>query len=81
MAIETENLIMFEDPGELLELVTAARLNLFRAVKGKPSSIAEIARRLNRDRSAVKRDVDLLSAAGLLQVEVKPFHGHGRMNG
>jgi hypothetical protein len=27
----------------------------------------------------VKRDVDILTAAGLLEVEVKPFQGHGRM--
>ena len=77
--IEPESLIMFGDPQELLELVTEARVSLFRAVKEEPGSIAEIARRLHRDRSAVKRDVDILAAAGLVQVEVKPFHGHGRM--
>ena len=77
--VEPESVIMFGDPQDLLELVTEARVNLFRAVKEEPGSIAEIARRLHRDRSAVKRDVDILAAAGLVQVEVKPFHGHGRM--
>lgn len=78
-SVEPEQIISFEDPQELLELVTAARMDLFRAVKEEPGSIAEIARRLHRDRSAVKRDVDILAEAGLIQVEVKPFRGHGRM--
>jgi predicted transcriptional regulator len=78
-SIAAGNIITFEDPEDILELVTAARVDLFRAVKEEPGSIAEIARRLHRDRSAVKRDVDILAAAGLVQVETKPFHGHGQM--
>ena len=54
-------------------------MNLFRAVKEEPGSIAEIARRLHRDRSAVKRDIDKLTEAGLFSAEEKPFSGHGRM--
>lgn len=77
--IPVENIITFEDPEDILELVTAARIDLFKAVKEEPGSIAEVARRLHRDRSAVKRDVDILAAAGLIQVEMRPFHGHGRM--
>ena len=74
-----ENFISFEDPAEILELVTAARVDLFRAVKEEPGSITEIAHRLHRDRSAVKRDVDILAAAGLVHVEARPLRGHGRM--
>lgn len=77
--VEPECIISFEDPQELLELVTTARLNLFKTVKEEPGSIAEIARRLHRDRSAVKRDIDKLTAAGLFHVEVKTFSGHGKM--
>lgn len=77
--VEPECIISFENPQELLELVTPARMNLFKSVKDEPGSIAEIARRLHRDRSAVKRDVDKLTQAGLFNVEVKPFSGHGRM--
>jgi predicted transcriptional regulator len=77
--IPAENIITFEDPEDILELITAARVGLFRAVKEEPGSIADIARRLHRDRSAVKRDVDILAAAGLVQVEAKPISGHGRM--
>lgn len=77
--LEHECIISFEDPQDLLELVTTARLNLFKAVKELPGSIADIARRLHRDRSAVKRDVDKLAEAGLVKVEDRPFCGHGRM--
>lgn len=75
----SENIISFEDPADILEIITAARLALFRAIRESPGSIAEIARRLGRDRSAVKRDVDVLAATGLVSVEAMPFSGHGRM--
>ncbi|OYD76154.1 UNVERIFIED_ORG: ArsR family transcriptional regulator [Burkholderia sp. CF145] len=69
--------ITFEDPTDALELLTQARVGLFRAIKAEPASITSIAARLNRDRSAVKRDVDALLAAGLVSVEVTPNPGHG----
>jgi len=77
--IPVESIITFEDSEDILELVMAARVDLFRAVKEGPGSITDIARRLHRDRSAVKRDVDILAAAGLIQVESRPFRGHGRI--
>jgi predicted transcriptional regulator len=78
-AIPEETILSFENPAELLGLLTTARLALYRAVKEQPGSIACLARRLHRDRSAVKRDVDELLKAGLVRVESKPFPGHGRM--
>lgn len=77
--VETVRMISFEDPEDMLELLTTGRVELFRAIKGAPGSIADIARRLHRDRSAVKRDVDLLVSAGIVEIEDKPFPGHGRM--
>ena len=56
-----ERIISFEDPADVMKLVTAARLALFRTVKEMPGSITEIAERLHRDRSAVKRDLDELA--------------------
>lgn len=52
---------------------------LFCSVKSEPGSITDLARRLHRDRSAVKRGVDILSVAGLVTVEPRPLPGHGRM--
>lgn len=73
-----ERIISFEDPAEVMKLITSARLALFRAVKEMPGSITGIAERLHRDRSAVKRDIDELERAGLVTVAEKVLPGHGR---
>ena len=74
-----ERTVSFEDPADLLRLLTASRLDLFRSVKDAPGSITVIAGRLHRDRSAVKRDVDQLAQAGLVTIETKILAGHGHM--
>jgi len=74
-----ERTVSFEDPGELLRLLTVSRLDVFRSVKDEPGSITVIAGRLHRDRSAVKRDVDQLAQAGLVTIETKVLPGHGHM--
>jgi predicted transcriptional regulator len=76
--IPRERIIAFEDPEDLARLITTAKLMLFREVKECPGSITELSQRLHRDRSAVKRDVDELERFGLVEVEEKPFPGHGR---
>jgi predicted transcriptional regulator len=70
--------LTFEDPGDMFAVMSPARLELFRAAKSDPSSITAIALRLHRDRSSVKKDVDILVAAGLLNIEEVPLPGHGR---
>lgn len=77
--IAQERIISFEDPYDLMKLVTATRLTLFRAIKETPGSITDIATRLQRDRSAVKRDLDELQRAGLVTISDKVLPGHGRM--
>lgn len=77
--LPAEQVLNFEDPAEVLKLLTAARLAVFRAIKSQPGSITAISERLHRDRSAVKRDVDELEKAGLVLVEAKPLPGHGLM--
>jgi predicted transcriptional regulator len=62
----------------MFAVMTPARLELFRAAKADPASITAIAHRLHRDRSTVKKDVDVLVAAGLLDIEEVPLPGHGR---
>ncbi|MDP2834302.1 MAG: MarR family transcriptional regulator [Pseudomonadota bacterium] len=74
-----ERIISFEDPAEVMKLITAARLALFREVKEMPGSITQISERLHRDRSAVKRDVDELARAGLVTIADMVLPGHGRM--
>lgn len=70
--------ITFEDIADLLHALTPARLELIRVVKSEPGSITSLAQRLNRDRSAVTRDVELLRQIGILEVEDRPEPGHHR---
>jgi len=74
-----ERIISFEDPSNVMKLVTANRLALFRVIKETPGSITEIAERLHRDRRAVKRDIAAMEIAGLVTVVEKTLPGHGRM--
>jgi predicted transcriptional regulator len=74
-----ERTVSFENPSDLLRLLTASRLDVFRSVKSEPGSITVVAARLHRDRSAVKRDVDQLAQVGLVTIETKTLPGHGHM--
>lgn len=78
-SLPEECIVSFEDPAELLRLLTVSRIDLFRSVRDEPGSITVIAGRLHRDRSAVKRDVDQLAKAGLVTIETKVLPGHGHM--
>jgi len=75
---QPEFTLTFEDPADMFAVMTPARLELFRAAKAKAASITAIAHRLHRDRSTVKKDIDILVAAGLLDIEEVPLPGHGR---
>ncbi len=78
-AIPESFVIRFEDPADMLAVLTLARLALFRVIKQEPGSIASIAQKVKRDRSAVTRDVAALGKAGLVTVAEKTHPGHGRM--
>jgi predicted transcriptional regulator len=77
--LAAERVIAYEDPEEMARILTSAKVALFRAIKEQPGSITDIATRLKRDRSAVKRDIDDLRQAGLLHVEERTHPGHGRL--
>jgi len=59
--IPCERTISFEDPEDLARLVTTAKLLLLREARACSGSITDLALRLNRDRSSVKCDVDVLA--------------------
>ena len=48
-----EQIISFEDPGDVLRLLTTARLALFRTIKERPGSITDVAERLQDRKSVV----------------------------
>ena len=72
-------LITFEDPVDMMRLLSPAKLKLLRAVKAQSGSIGSLASRLGRDRSAVTREVAQLQRFGLLRVAEEALPGHGRM--
>ena len=71
--------ITFEDPEDLLEVLSSERVRLLRKVKGASMGISVLASGLKRDVRAVSRDVSLLEKAGLLRTSYQPNPGHGRM--
>jgi predicted transcriptional regulator len=70
--------ISFGSPAEMLEAITPARIELVRVVREQPDSISGLARRVNRDRSAVARDIKALVSLGLVQADEEVNPGHGR---
>jgi predicted transcriptional regulator len=70
--------VAFEEIESFLHVVTAKRVQLLRELQDTPASISELAKRLNRDRSMVARDVQILERFGVLHVTEKPLPGHGK---
>jgi len=71
----------FEDPADLVRVLSAERVRVIHAVREKPAAVSELAVTLRRDRKAVRRDVSLLESFGLLtgREEINPGHGRRRI--
>lgn len=70
--------LTFEDPADLLRVLTAQRVRVLHAVRLKPAPVSDLAIVLKRDRTAVKRDVKILTSFGLLKSREEVNPGHGR---
>ena len=70
--------VVFEDPADLLQVLSTERIRLLHAVGTKAIPVSQLARELKRDRQAVMRDVRLLESFGLLKTRETPNPGHGR---
>jgi predicted transcriptional regulator len=70
--------LTFEDPADLLRVLSVERLRVLRTIrrKSKPT-ISGLAIILKRDRKAVSRDVRLLESLGLLRTRDESNPGHG----
>jgi predicted transcriptional regulator len=77
--LPSEITISFEDPMDLLKVLTAERVRLLRRVKEESQQISVLAIGLSRDLRAVSRDVSLLEKAGLLRTSYQANPGHGRL--
>lgn len=78
VTIPPSRILAFEDFASLLHVLTQKRIVLLKKVKEEPASIARLAQRLKRDRSAVTRDVQVLAHYGVVQVTEKILPGHGK---
>lgn len=76
--IPAEIRVVFEDPADLLQVLSTERIRLLHAVGTKAIPVSQLARELKRDRQAVMRDVRLLESFGLLKTREAPNPGHGR---
>jgi predicted transcriptional regulator len=70
--------LTFEDPADLLRALTTQRVRVLHAVRKKPAPVSDLAIVLKRDRTAVKRDVRILTSLGLVKVHEETNPGHGR---
>ena len=69
--------LAFEDPQQMFSVLSEARRRLMLEVMREPKTINELSNKLNRNRSAITKDVGLLEKMGLLvsQRLVNPGHG------
>ena len=75
--LPAEMRLTFEDPADLLRVLTAERVRVLHAVRQKPAPVSDLAIVLKRDRTAVRRDVKLLISFGLVRTREETNPGHG----
>ncbi len=78
-SLPAEITISFEDPMELLSILTSERVRLLERAKAGSLPISDLAVGLKRDIRAVSRDVAVLERAGLLRTSFRTNPGHGRL--
>ena len=76
--LPTEMRLTFEDPADLFRALTPQRVRVLHAVRKKPAPVSELAIMLKRDRTAVRRDVQVLTSLGLVETHEETNPGHGR---
>ncbi len=69
--------ISFEDPQQMLTVLSAARCQLMSEVMDEPKTINELTSRLHRNRSAITKDVGMLERMGLIVSIRRSNPGHG----
>jgi predicted transcriptional regulator len=69
--------LSFEDPQRMFNVLSVARRRLMLEVMREPRTINELTQRLQRNRSAITKDVGLLEKMGLLVSQRQTNPGHG----
>lgn len=76
-AFEGKVTLAFEDPQRMFAVLSEARRRLMLEVMREPQTINELTQRLNRNRSAITKDVGLLEKFGLVVSQRQANPGHG----
>lgn len=77
--LRAEIRLTFEDPADLVRVLSTQRIRVLRTVRTQPSAVSDLAHILKRDRKAVSRDVKVLESHGLVRTYEQPNPGHGLM--
>lgn len=75
--VDSEKVITFADPLDMIECLTAQRVRICQVVRTKRLSISGLAEELGRNRGSVTRDVNKLKGFGLLRLREQINPGHG----
>lgn len=76
--VSDSNIIIFEDPSELIKFLSPKKIALINTIKQHPlDTITNIAKYLNRDRASVSRDIKSMAEVGMVKVQTKSNSGHG----
>ncbi len=76
-AFEGKVTLAFEDPQRMFAVLSEARRRLMLEVMREPQTINELTQRLNRNRSAITKDIGLLEKVGLVVSQRQANPGHG----
>jgi predicted transcriptional regulator len=69
--------ITFDDPLDMLAVLTPQRVKLIEVIKRKPMSVSDLAARLKRETRSVRRDVNRLEQVGVVKTHRATNPGHG----
>jgi predicted transcriptional regulator len=69
--------LSFEDPQRMFTVLSETRRRLMNEVMREPKTIKELTSRLQRNRSAVTKDVGMLEKMGLIVSSRRANPGHG----
>jgi predicted transcriptional regulator len=69
--------ITFDDPLDMLAVLTPQRVKLIGIIKLKPMSVSDLADRLKREARSVRRDVNKLEEVGVVKTHKATNPGHG----
>lgn len=69
--------LSFEDPQRMFTVLSEARRRLMLEIMTEPKTIAELAQRLHRERTAITKDIRVLEEAGLVVSQRQANPGHG----